>query len=634
MHPVFLTLANINGDVRMKATAHAWACVAFLPIPQFNVNSDYQTILQSRVYHTCIDRVFSGLKRAAKFGEMMADPSGILRWSFTPLVAWVADLVEQQLIAGVAKSASPISLATTHEFGDGTTHPPRHGSHTLQLLYDISKQSGIDPWELGKFQTECKKFGLLGVHLPFWRDWTFVDPAVFLVPEILHTCHKFFFDHIFKWCKEIVGKLELDARYKSLHPRVGIRHFGSGVSHVKQMTGREHREIQRTIVPVCQGAAPPGFIRALRAMVDFLYQAQAPRHTDSSIPQMMASLQDFHNEKGEVLNAGGRNGKNGTIEHFNIPKLEILQHFPQSIRNLGATIQYTADVTERLLITHCKDTFTRTNHRVGYESQIVEILDRLERLGTFTLYALLKSSGQSLVNVISNEATQLADTHPQTHWISRVLPDKEEEFDRPRPMRNFFAEGSPLSEDAMRAYHLTKLPDVRSRTIAEVSAMYGLDSFIPSLLDYAHSAGCSDIRPELDTLRVWNKFKIQLYSAYQIPAIMPAQTVQALPPDEKTGYGLCDNVLLEYNSPSNYLPYGAISRYKAKFATSLTTFLRPSSKSDPIPNRPSTHRVPTQPTNQEGITSCVATDIHLCPDISSLWSTARQIWEHPQRTRH
>ncbi|KAI5993810.1 hypothetical protein F5J12DRAFT_907305 [Pisolithus orientalis] len=47
MHPLFLTIANIDADVHMKATAHAWQCVAFVPIVKFEVHSDYQTILQS-----------------------------------------------------------------------------------------------------------------------------------------------------------------------------------------------------------------------------------------------------------------------------------------------------------------------------------------------------------------------------------------------------------------------------------------------------------------------------------------------------------------------------------------------------------------------------------------------------------
>ena len=65
MHPAFLSIANISGRVRMKATSHAWSCVAFIPIPTFEVHPDFQTILQDRIYHECMDIVAVNLKATA-----------------------------------------------------------------------------------------------------------------------------------------------------------------------------------------------------------------------------------------------------------------------------------------------------------------------------------------------------------------------------------------------------------------------------------------------------------------------------------------------------------------------------------------------------------------------------------------
>ena len=47
MHPLFITIGNINSDIRMKATFHVWQCVAFISLPKFETHSDYQTILQA-----------------------------------------------------------------------------------------------------------------------------------------------------------------------------------------------------------------------------------------------------------------------------------------------------------------------------------------------------------------------------------------------------------------------------------------------------------------------------------------------------------------------------------------------------------------------------------------------------------
>ena len=40
MHPLFLTIGNIQSDIRMQAMSHAWHCVAFIPSPEFKVPRD------------------------------------------------------------------------------------------------------------------------------------------------------------------------------------------------------------------------------------------------------------------------------------------------------------------------------------------------------------------------------------------------------------------------------------------------------------------------------------------------------------------------------------------------------------------------------------------------------------------
>ena len=68
MHPVFMLIGNIQSDVRMQATSHAWRCVAFIPTPEFEVHPDYQTILFARLFHHCMDEVMAPLKHAALHG--------------------------------------------------------------------------------------------------------------------------------------------------------------------------------------------------------------------------------------------------------------------------------------------------------------------------------------------------------------------------------------------------------------------------------------------------------------------------------------------------------------------------------------------------------------------------------------
>ena len=303
MHPLFLTIANINSQVRMKTTSHAWSCIAYTPSPEFIVHPDFQSVLEARVWHRCLDIVCIGLKLAARTGTFMNDPNSVTRYCFTPLAVYIADLPEQLMIACVTKSVSPISLAEQNQFGDGILYAPQDGELTLEILRVLCAK--IDPWRLQEFLAAAKKAHLSSVQLPFWRDWRFSNPSIFLIGEILHTIHKFFFDHPFKWCKEVLGHDELDACYRMQHRRVGTRHF-NGVSHIKQMTGRDHRDLQRTVVATIAGCAEPDFVHAIHAIIDFIYQAQALTFTPSSIHAMKVALSEFHAFKGAILQAGAR----------------------------------------------------------------------------------------------------------------------------------------------------------------------------------------------------------------------------------------------------------------------------------------------------------------------------------------
>ncbi|KAG1885397.1 hypothetical protein F4604DRAFT_1918091 [Suillus subluteus] len=344
MHPIFLTIGNIDSEVRSKATLRAWHCVAYMLIVKFHVHPDYQSILQARLWHKCMDLIFANLKAAAAEGCFMPDPFRYIRYVFTPLVTRVCDLPEATMITAVAKNASPLTMATQEDFGDGILHPPHTRKHTLQLLVDIAKT--IDPWDLDKFQKAAKALNLSGIHMPYWRDWIYACPSIFLAGEILHTCFKFFADHPLKWVKESVGAYELDTCFIIQHKWVSMRHFVKGITHVKQMTGREYRDIEHTIVASIAGAVSPRFIHAIHGLVDFTYLTQNPVHSPQSLRAMTQALSDFYSFKDTIVAAEARKGKNGIKEDFFIPKLELMQSFEGMIKRLGTLMQYSADTTE------------------------------------------------------------------------------------------------------------------------------------------------------------------------------------------------------------------------------------------------------------------------------------------------
>ena len=532
----------------MQATSHAWRCIAFIPSPKFKVNHAFKTLLSAHVFHWSLDVVAANLKVAALNGCDLMDPSGYHCNCYTPLVSYIADLPEQQLIAGVSRNVSPITLAEIAQFGDSTPAAPRTREHTLQQILDICKN--IDPWDLASFQKAAKALKLLGVHLPFWRNWMFCDPSLFLTGEILHTLHKFFFDHVLAWCKAVAGSHTLDVHFSFLHQCVSFRHFSSGVSQSLQMTGRDHRDIERTIVPILDGAGKVtnNFIHAIRAMVEFIYHAQNPIHTDSSIALMEKALSDFHKKKQSIVTLGGR------MNHFKIPKLELMQSFARQTKANGALIQYTADVTERLLIMHCKTTFQRTSRQTStYVDQVVDILNREETIRLFDLYSILHQAEKTAMEmVVQAECEEVTTLDPTLEFIQCVAPEKETTFRGPRPFRNHFQNPkSFLSMDGDVALHITIRPDHRMLSVASMQVLYNLPD-LPAVIEQYIIEALQDRshwdRTQVATTSAWNKFRVQLHSSFCSRFVEKSQVVQACPPSGEYPLGRCEAVLLRSHS--------------------------------------------------------------------------------------
>ena len=378
-HPLLISLANLNMDFRMKSSNHAFLLLALLPIPSFiHRNKRLRGMLADRLIHQCLNFILEPLKVAARIGIMMSDPLGWRRFCFTPLAAYIVDTPESTLMAAVAGKTSSVTMASYKQFGDDFRHEPRTASMTLAHLHAVAVKAD-DPWNLEAYFKAALEYRLNGVHEPFWADWPMSDPSVFLTPEPLHHWHKAFWDHDAKWCINTVGAAELDFRFSVLHPHVGFRHFKEGISSLKQVTGREHREVQRYIVAIIVGAVPPNFLIAIRALMDFRYLAQSMQIDEKMCAKIDAALKEFHAYKESIIAAGARQGKgHAVIDNWYIPKLEFLQSVVPSIRANGIALQWSADGTERAHIEVIKDPSAFINNQ-NYKSQICRHLLTVQR---------------------------------------------------------------------------------------------------------------------------------------------------------------------------------------------------------------------------------------------------------------
>ena len=303
----------------MKSTYHALLLLALQPCPTFiGVKKSLHGVLENRLMHHCLDIVCEPLKAASSKGAFMSDSLGRIRCCFTPLVAYIVDTPEAAAIAGVGGKTSHLTLASHKSFGDHFRHPTRLGSLTLAQLESISED--VDPWNLELYIKEARKrFRLNGVHIPFWRNWTLPDgstpePSQFLTPEPLHHWHKQFWDHDAKWSIRAIGSEEIDLRFSLLQPCVGFRHFKAGISSLKQVTGRDHRDVQRYIIPIIADAVPKEFTLCIRALADFRYLAQAHSIDGQTLIKISRALDLFHQNKHHAMRSSKRRSKKRPLE--------------------------------------------------------------------------------------------------------------------------------------------------------------------------------------------------------------------------------------------------------------------------------------------------------------------------------
>ncbi|KAH7902948.1 hypothetical protein BJ138DRAFT_1168705 [Hygrophoropsis aurantiaca] len=316
--------------------------------------------------------VLQSVAKAGQTGVDMVCADGHLRWIWPIVAAYVADFPEQCLVANCKESRCPICKVAASERGDHGVNGPRDQDETLRLLQ--RHQSGItDP--------DFKTLGLRPVYPPFWIDLPHCNIFESFTPDLLHQVHKGVFkDHLVSWCTALVGEDELDARFQAMTDCHGLRHFKNGISSVSQWTGSEHKEMEKVFLGLLAGAVDDRVMRAVKAMLDFIFYASLHTHTSRTLAALQQALDDFHSHKDIFIELGGRNAP-----HFNIPKLHSLDHYCTLIRLFGSADGFNTESPERLHIDYAKDAYRATNKK-DYVNQMRIWLSRQENVDRFASF--------------------------------------------------------------------------------------------------------------------------------------------------------------------------------------------------------------------------------------------------------
>ncbi|KAF8590955.1 hypothetical protein K439DRAFT_1644482 [Ramaria rubella] len=246
------------------------------------------------------------LFEAGHKGVTMTCADGCIHCVFPLLAAYVANFPEQVLIACSQENWCP-----------QCTYPGEPIFHHPQEHMDSLRE---DP------TLACENAGIHPISTPFWLGLPFCD--IFrCFTDILHQLHKGVFkDHLCSWCMSLASTTKTDACFQAMPSHPSLHHFKKGISTISQWSGTEYKNMEKVFVGLISGSIPSATLHAACGILDFIYLAQYPAHSTTTLTRLQDSLDQFHTHKDIFI-------KQNIRPHFQIPKIHALEHYITSIKS-------------------------------------------------------------------------------------------------------------------------------------------------------------------------------------------------------------------------------------------------------------------------------------------------------------
>ncbi|KAJ6562917.1 hypothetical protein B0H10DRAFT_2239780 [Mycena sp. CBHHK59/15] len=373
-YPVYMTLGNIPKEIRRKPSRRGYVLLGYLPTSRMKhiTNKAARRRILANIFHSCMAYILEPLKTAGVDGIRLTSGDGVVRRGHPIFATFVGDYPEQALVTAIKNGECPTCEVPRTELGEGETgYPLRDLESILDALDALDDGSTI-------YARACKDAGIKPVYHPFWEGLPYTNIFRSISPDILHQLYQGIVKHLISWLKGCCGEAEIDARCRRLPPNHNIRLFMKGISNLSRVTGKEHDQISRFLLGIIIDIRLPDnlsstrLLGAVRGILDFVYLAQYPMHTDETLSLLEDALDRFHDNKSIFVVLGVRND-------FNLPKLHSCKHYVMYIKLYGTTDNYNTEYTERLHIDLAKEAYRSTNFKDEFP-QMTLWLERKEKI--------------------------------------------------------------------------------------------------------------------------------------------------------------------------------------------------------------------------------------------------------------
>ena len=372
-YPIYMTIGNIPKRLRQKISCQAQILIGYIPTTKLNgiSNKAARRRALANLYHACMHDVLGPISSYGETGLDMLSGDGVWRRCHPIFAAFIGDYPEQALVTCTYYGHCPKCTVPPTQLGEYGSFPPRIHSKLLDT-YQLADS------DVRTFYRACGEVVMKPIYHPFWETLPLTDVFRSITPDILHQVHQGMVKHIISWVTCIFGAAAINARCCAIPPGHDIMLFTKGITSLSRVSGLVHKKICTILLGLVVDLSVPGgqdstrIIRAVHALMDFIYLAQYKSHTTDTISEMRDCLKKFHDNKSVFIDLGIR-------ENFNFPKLHSLLHYASSIQLFGTTDNYNTEQTERLHIDFAKDPYRATNHKNEY-SQMTKYLERRERI--------------------------------------------------------------------------------------------------------------------------------------------------------------------------------------------------------------------------------------------------------------
>ena len=286
-YPVYLTIGNIPKEIRRKPSCRAYILLGYLPTTRL-VNKENKASRRrqlANLYHACMSLILHPLKSAGESGLFMTTGDGFTHCTHPLLACFVGDYPEQVLTTATFTGECPICPTPRDEIGEYDHDIPvvlRELEHVLDALDSFDE----DP---AGFLQACEAVGVKPIVDPFWKDLPYAHIYRSITSDTLHQLYQGVVKHVVSWIAKACGAIEVDARCRRMPPNHNIHSFMKGISSLSRVTGQEHDQMCRILLglvidnPLPGGLSNAWLLRAVRALLDFVYLARYPVHTDETL---------------------------------------------------------------------------------------------------------------------------------------------------------------------------------------------------------------------------------------------------------------------------------------------------------------------------------------------------------------